>query len=114
MNEIERAIKHFEDGSDAARKIKASEPETEPICDNIIHMNDIAISALRDKAEREKGCQYCTTGESLNGYDDVGSFAIHPNGKTHYLEVAYNDDFYNCTVYINFCPMCGRRLEVEP
>lgn len=32
MNEIERAIKHFEDGSDAARKIKASEPETEPIC----------------------------------------------------------------------------------
>ena len=74
------------------------------------------MNRLTDKdseTERDKGCQYCTTGESLNGYDDVGSFAIHPNGKTRYLEVAYNDDFYNCAVYINFCPMCGKRLEEQ-
>lgn len=72
---------------------------------------ELAITALQEKQEREKGCEYCTTGESLNGYDDVGSFAIHPKNKNHYLEVAYNDDFYNCGVYINFCPMCGCRLE---
>ena len=59
MNEIERAIKHFGGGSDAARKIKASEPETAPICDNIIHMNEIAVTALREQAERGKGCEWC-------------------------------------------------------
>ena len=101
MNEIERAV---------AEIVGSNYGECQ--CHRETMM--LAAEAIREKVDRENGCQYCTTGESLNGYDDVGSFAIHPKGKKHYLEVAYNDDFYNCAVYINFCPMCGRRLEVEP
>jgi hypothetical protein len=70
-----------------------------------------AVEALREKAERKKGCEYCNTGESLNGYEDVGSFIILPNGKKYYLEITFNRDFYNCTTDINYCPMCGKRLE---
>mgnify|MGYP000918054222 CR=1 FL=1 len=104
MNEIEMAIKSFEKFKEMGYS-HSDLPSSWSI--------ELALAALREQAERENGCEYCTTGESLNGYDDVGSFAIHPKGKKHYLEVAYNDDFYNCAVYINFCPICGKRLEVE-
>lgn len=48
-----------------------------------------ALDALREKAEREKGCFWC-------------------------LDVSLNDVRINeVRVNINCCPMCGRRLEVE-
>ena len=86
-------------------------------CDNQMDFLEeigMGIAALREKAERSKGCCYCNTGEPLNGYEDVGSFIILPKGKKYYLEIAFSNDFYSCATDINFCPNCGKRLEVEP
>lgn len=53
---------------------------------------DAAIAALCEKAEREKGCEYCGLIYKLDG-------------------AAYGtvDELIDNT----FCPMCGKRLEVH-
>lgn len=56
-----------------------------------------ALAALREQAEREKGCEYCNS-----------RFAI----ATHYITESGMKAGTNKTA--NFCPMCGKRLEVEP
>jgi|WetSurMetagenome_2_1015567.scaffolds.fasta_scaffold481484_2 hypothetical protein len=48
-----------------------------------------AIQALREKQEREKGCKICTAGD--------GEFTVKC--------LKWND--------YKFCPMCGRKLEVD-
>ena len=49
---------------------------------------DMAIAALREQEEREKGCKFCDNGEQYSTYDKYGT---------------------NLT--LAFCPMCGQRLE---
>ena len=78
MNEIERALATLQDLLD--NSIFAS---------RIDFALEVAIEALREKAERENGCFWC-------------------------LDVSLNDVRINeVRVNINCCPMCGRRLEVE-
>jgi len=50
-----------------------------------------SLVALREKADQDKGCEYCN-GDIPVLYDTFDSV----NGKP-----------------VNFCPMCGRRLEKE-
>lgn len=66
--------------------------------------NELAISALREQQEREKGCEYCNP-EVMSGNP---IFSRHADG---YLG---NGKF--CTdngvgVKAYYCPHCGRRLE---
>lgn len=78
MNETKKAIEHFHYG--ITHDI-FSEPVTT--------YARLAVDALREQAEREKGCFWC-------------------------LDVSLNDVRINeVRVNINCCPMCGRRLEVE-
>lgn len=71
MNETERALATLQD-----------------LLDNSIFTSridfalEVAIEALREQAERSRGCEYC------RGWDK------------------------RCGA--SYCPMCGRRLEVEP
>jgi hypothetical protein len=60
-----------------------------------------ALAALREQAERSKGCDYCLStwpDRAADGFSDIW----HKNK----LSVGYG-------VYreIKFCPMCGKRLE---
>ncbi len=72
----------------------------------------VACKALREKAEREKGCKYCNSDmcftciKQLDYYGD-GSFES---------KCADEADALRCVAYkpMNYCPMCGKRLEVEP
>jgi hypothetical protein len=61
----------------------------------------MALAALRAQQEREKGCEYCNRYNTLNESSNQTDIW---NGNT--LAVGYG-------VYrtINFCPMCGRKLE---
>ena len=104
MNEIEQAIAGFE--TDNALLAGSREVGT-------IERNKLALTALREKAEREKGCEYCFTGtpiEATAGWLEDNEFRID-DGKLTYA--AYVDDaggaLYDDTP-INFCPMCGRKL----
>lgn len=72
---------------------------------------DFINAAIREKREREKGCEYCADNEDLAfGHDSmkrVGSIYIDGN-----LLVA---DLYSesMAVAVCFCPMCGKPLKGE-
>ena len=92
MNEIERAIKELD----------------ECACSGYMRgYIDIALAALREKQEREKGCMTCWDDEDHEpeaigtGLNEFGEECKH---------LMYRDE----SIYIiRFCPMCGRRLEVK-
>ena len=114
MSEID-AVKVLEcmaiDMVGALAGLSKKEPLADVLCQRIEAIN-LAQSALREKAERENGCEYCNDREDLAfGHDSlkrVGSIYIDKN-----LLVA---DLYSesMAVAICFCPVCGKRLEVEP
>ena len=76
MNEIEKAIEHFHYG--ITHDI-FSEPVTT--------YARLAVDALREQAERSKGCVWCKSDS----------------------QVTHNGEHF-CF----FCSYCGKRLEVEP
>lgn len=78
MTEIEKAIEFFE---------YINRPEMEDVA--------LAISALHEKAEREKGCEYCK-GLTHGGLAD-GETMRELETRQRILQ-GY------------FCPMCGRKL----
>jgi hypothetical protein len=88
MNEIERALATLQD-----------------LLDNSIFTSridfalEVAIEALREQAEREKGCEYC----KVLTPDCCGGFFLP----------SIDPDCEADMVTITHCPMCGKRLEVE-
>lgn len=71
----------------------------------------LAIEALREQAERESGCEFCC-------YQEYHDKTLYPKeGYVFYAGFSKQidvDDFDEIeTDEIKYCPMCGRRLEVE-
>ena len=92
--------------------------------------NTMAIEALREQAERSKGCEWCTGAlpeditphreffkNMLKGWSEDWLCVAKkvPSGE-HILhcetDTALTD--FSVDIPIRFCPMCGKRLEVEP
>lgn len=72
---------------------------------------DMAITALQEKQERERGCAYCdlssgNVGETIENQGDNFLMIKTPEGVSF---VADNKHF--SLLRIKFCPMCGRNLE---
>ena len=71
----------------------------------------MAISALREQEERSKGCEYCDGKQKFlpccDGYSSFNVIGFEAAGKP------YLNDVDGCDIWIKFCPMCGRKLEVE-
>jgi hypothetical protein len=66
------------------------------------------------QAEREKGCGYCgQVRKSIDNGEDGNSRAIlylsANNKHIHYMDAKGKLTIFN----INYCPMCGRELEVN-
>jgi hypothetical protein len=78
MNEIEKAITYFE----ALLERLGNGDSDNAVCAT-------ALAALREKQERDKGCDLCMP---VNTMKSMG---------------AYGRKFM-------YCPMCGKELEVEP
>ena len=93
MNEIERAIKDFEEFKQAGY--------THNELPSSWHI-ELAISALREKQKRDKGCEYC------NNTDYI--FESQQKIETPQWD-EYEDGFIVIRQHINFCPMCGKQLE---
>ena len=85
-------------------------------------MFNLALTALREKAEREKGCEFCRKPyKSIDsGKDGKEKSILYMGGNSpyaqlskqylHYMDVAGRMDLFE----VKFCPMCGRRLEAQP
>ena len=71
----------------------------------------LAVAALREQEEREKGCEYCTDSEYIfyipsEIHDSMDDYAYISGDK---LNVDIERSPY-VSADIKFCPMCGRRL----
>ena len=75
--------------------------------------SDFINAAIREKREREKGCEYCNGGREIceNNKAELGIELHSAKSKL----VAYAKDCngwdISLTCKINFCPMCGRELK---
>lgn len=76
---------------------------------NQVHQEtlELALSALREQAERDKGCEYCKDELDLESGNCLEpSLFIRGNEL-----IARRYDERDSVAEINLCPMCGRRLE---
>lgn len=74
----------------------------------------LSIAALREKQERDKGCEHCLLGLEIA----YNAKSKHINSKESYICLDGNileADLYTeyMAVEVRYCPMCGKRLEVE-
>lgn len=137
MSEIEKAIAALEKEKRFCNKMLKDLKEEEPFldaeqdyakgnstaqcdCYDFIKGADIAITALREKMEREKGCEWCTTVDSATAYrrfyknlfkgsDLVCIAQSIKRPDKFYLHIEM-DDSGDGDCEITVCPSCGRKL----
>jgi DNA-directed RNA polymerase subunit RPC12/RpoP len=63
---------------------------------------ELAETALHEKAEREKGCEYTLYVPKDNGYNDNGRFYVCSCG-TNYIDIEQSEEW-------TYCPHCGKRI----
>ncbi len=64
----------------------------------------------------EKGCFYCLHGETMNDTANSNfAISIEQDGDEYSIGIEYDDSYANDHSWtdINFCPMCGRKLEAD-
>lgn len=73
---------------------------------NQVHQKtlELALSALREKQEREKGCEFCN-GDT---FKSVGAKTIFDMRKVF---LCGGDSMPEESERFKFCPMCGRELK---
>ncbi|MEG0898341.1 MAG: hypothetical protein RSF40_01345 [Oscillospiraceae bacterium] len=85
---------------------------------------DLAIVALQEKAERDKGCEYCNGKLSEYQHTHTTKLSLNTFGKARTLNTECDPcpPYANCCMknipsrsafIINCCPNCGRKLS-EP
>ncbi len=116
MNETEQAITWFEKRLSGTTMPGARE------------MFKVALLAIREKAEREKGCEYCNTPISTNDagrkfFNATQNYFCTGQGEISLVQESSGDFYIHyecgdepwpmCDVPAKICPMCGRRLAKE-
>ena len=96
MTEIEQAIYLLREGAENWRYTSQ-----EWLDDKDAEAISLAIEALKEKTEREKGCEYCV---NLTESATTLSFKAKGNG----VKVVFDCDFD-----MEYCPKCGRKLVSE-
>ena len=70
---------------------------------------NMVLQALQEKAERDKGCEYCKERKPI--LDELGDLQIDDTDCTLWFTSQVEaDDIYEDHTKINYCPMCGRKL----
>ena len=121
----EEAIKYLSEENEKIKEVVALTERDFGVSESVWHTEfeafNLAIAALREQEERSKGCKACemTTrgltykqieygalrGDFIN--DSGGMYIIRYEGGQH--SIVCDDD--GTEIDIEFCPMCGRRLE---
>ena len=111
MSETEQAIEWFEN-----RKAGIAMPGARM-------MHNLALTALRARLERENGCEYCNGTEAEYQHTHNTTISLNTFGKARtllteckvcppYANYAMKDIPARSAFIINFCPECGKKLEV--
>ena len=107
MNELYKAIEHFEH-----LQKRYTTQHNGKHCELV----KTALAALREQAKRSKGCSFCD--EESGEHDYMNGLQSIDGTKYLVLETSEWDDYYDCyndvRIPVKYCPMCGKRLEVEP
>ena len=68
------------------------------------------------REQMNKECKFCDGGEVLNDTTNSDfAIVIGQDEDGYYIEVEFNweDGYSDVATYINYCPMCGKKLEQE-
>lgn len=73
------------------------------------------LEALREKVGKKEECEFCE--EESDGHDYMNGIQTIDGEKYLVLETSEWDDYYDCyndvRIAVEYCPKCGKRLEVE-
>lgn len=100
MNEIEKAIETLQ-GECGCVELDLSNSNAGEKAQEFAEACHVAVEALREKAEREQGCEWCVKGENRLDGEDMEIELMHTLKKESRM------------VYPRFCPMCGRKLKED-
>ena len=68
-----------------------------------------------EPVKEAKGCLYCKYGEPLNDPSNSNfALVVRHDEENYYIETEFDDGEWADVAYptINYCPVCGRKLEV--
>lgn len=88
-------------------------------CDDSIA---VALSALKEREERARGCEFCNGGKTLYQHTVTTKLYMNTFGKARtlvtectpcppYAKCCLKGDSCNSAFLINYCPECGRPLK---
>lgn len=105
MGEIEKAIEVMQYLVESSRSVLFKSLVGKDERKQVLQGINVAIQALQEKLERDKGCEYCT------GNIDSRPYLVKEDGEYAYIDgkgrLTVNDV---CEKQLNLCPMCGRKL----
>lgn len=76
---------------------------------------ETAIEVLKEKLEREQGCEYCNNGVETGSCDSDAKMRVE-KGDIHCLPyiVVENDTFGTSDIFdADYCPNCGKKLKED-
>jgi hypothetical protein len=115
MDNIQEAINWFDAEIKAQESgyafALASGKERDEHFENWLDIMRAALVALRNEHGRVRGCEYCNTEHNKFLTDDVFMATTNSYGDKNRVITSRDGLQYKT---IHYCPMCGRRLEVEP
>ncbi|EOD7438435.1 hypothetical protein ACJQ40_002966 [Enterococcus faecium] len=80
-----------------------------------VYLNN-ALRSLKEYNAKNEQCKFCDGGEVLNDVAESNfTIAIDKDEDGYYIETEFGqEDIYSdVATYINYCPMCGKKLEQE-
>jgi hypothetical protein len=123
IKEIEKAINHFNKVVAGLKYLDKENVEHESNLKYYIRERNkrnrrklqysrVALQVLQEKAEREKGCEYCRNEKKLLLTENT-DIRIPTSRSIPQISIEGEtyDGYSFCTGFkIDFCPMCGRKL----
>ena len=105
MSEIQEAIEFYKSQNE---NMERETWNPEKVCP-AYKKNKLAIAALQEQAEHEKGCEYCLHGKHFET-DSTDRDDVLLNGNCIEVGISVSDSYGETEIKINFCPVCGRDL----
>lgn len=105
MSEIEKAIEVMQYLVESSRSVLFKSLVGKDEREQVLQGINVAIQALQEKLERDKGCEYCNNHIPINNF--TKDYSIEVDNK----EISVWEDL-KCLAHIETtnCPMCGRKL----